>query len=255
MKRYLLILSVLFLLPSFTSGDEVNYKSGEYLQYRIHYGLINAGFASLEVSDVNYAGRPHYHMVGKGSSSGAVRMLFPVDDLYETYIDAATQLPTQFIRNIDEGGYKRHQIMNFNHNKKVAEINDRIKNKKTYINFQKETQDLISAFYRLRNFDTDNLQTGDVINLDILLADGVYGFQLKVLGREVKKTKFGKINTIKFRPYVQSGRVFKAKESVTMWVTDDKNHVPVQVKAELAVGSLKADIHDFRNVKYPLKFQ
>ena len=69
------------------------------------------------------------------------------------------------------------------------------------------------------------------------------------------KTKFGTINTIKIRPYVQSGRVFKASESVTMWITDDKNNIPVQIKADLVVGSLKADLHDYRNPKYKLNFR
>jgi hypothetical protein len=35
---------------------------------------------------------------------------------------------------------------------------------------------------------------------------------------------------------------------------NDANHIPMLLKAELAVGSLKASIDDYKNVKYPLKF-
>lgn len=254
MKYSLALLLLIFFATSFTAGIRNNYQSGEYLQYRIHYGLLNAGFASLTIENSNYDGRPHFHMIGQGSSSGAVRAFYKIDDRYDTYIDASTGLPTKFIRNIDEGGYKRYQIMTFNYNSKTAKVDDRLKKTVTYYNFEKDVQDLVSAFYYLRNYNTDNLKTGDFMTIDVLLSDGIYKFKLKVLGREIMDSKFGKIKCLKVRPYVQSGRVFKESESVTMWVTDDDNHIPIQIKAELAVGSLKADLNNYKNVKYQLNF-
>ncbi|MNL76302.1 hypothetical protein D3C87_2022480 [compost metagenome] len=56
-----------------------------------------------------------------------------------------------------------------------------------------------------------------------------------------------------FKPLVQTGRVFKEKESVTLWITDDNNKVPVRIKADLAVGSLKADLDEYKGLKYPFK--
>ncbi len=67
--------------------------------------------------------------------------------------------------------------------------------------------------------------------------------------KENLKTKFGTINCLKIIPQVMSGRVFKDKEGVTLWVSNDKNYIPISMKAELAVGSLKADIDSFKNVK------
>jgi len=254
MKKLLLSFCFLIFTLSFVQNDSQNYQSGEILKYRIHYGLLNAGFATLEVKSVNYEGKPHYHVVGEGSSSGAVRAFYKVDDRYETYIDAATNKPSKFIRKISEGGYTRDQVITFDHKKKIATINDRKHQKVSYQEFNSDVQDLVSAFYYLRNYDTDGLKTGDFIGVDILMAEETYKFKLKILGRETMKTKFGRIKCIKIRPYVQSGRIFKASESVTMWVTDDKNHVPIQIKAELAVGSLKADLHSYSNVKHKLNF-
>jgi hypothetical protein len=51
---------------------------------------------------------------------------------------------------------------------------------------------------------------------------------------------------------VQSGRVFKEEESLTVWISDDSNRIPVRIKANLAVGSIKADIDGFRGLKHPL---
>lgn len=252
-KSFLFLFASLFLL-SFGGSESQNYKDGEFLQYRIHYGLLNAGFATLEVKNTTYEGKPHFHVIGEGSSSGAVRAFYKVDDRYESYIDQATNKPSKFVRKISEGGYDRDQVFTFDHDKKIVKINDRLRQKVTYKDFEGSVQDLLSAFYYLRNYNTDKLKNGDFINVDILMADETYKFRLKILGRETMNTKFGNIKVIKIRPYVQSGRIFKESESVTMWVTDDKNHVPIQIKAELTVGSLKADLHSYKNTKYTLHF-
>lgn len=254
MKKLLLLFLLGIFTLSFVQSDSQNYQSGEFLKYRIHYGLLNAGFATLEVKSVTHEGKPHFHVVGEGSSSGAVRAFYKVDDRYETYIDKATNKPSKFIRKISEGGYTRDQIITFDHNAKVAKVNDRKEQKVSYQEFKGNVQDLISAFYYLRNYNTTELKNGDFISVDILMAEETYKFKLKILGRETMKTKFGKISCLKIRPYVQSGRIFKESESVTMWVTDDENHIPVQIKAELMVGSLKAELHSYKNVKHTLNF-
>ena len=83
--------------------------------------------------------------------------------------------------------------------------------------------------------------------------DGIFKFKLKFLGKEVLRTKFGKVECLKFRPLVQSGRVFKEKESVTLWVSNDLNKIPVRIKADLAVGSLKADLDAFNGLRNQFK--
>ena len=91
---------------------------------------------------------------------------------------------------------------------------------------------------------------------DVALAfidDGVYQFKLKFLGKEVVRTKFGKVECLKFRPYVQSGRVFKEQESLTLWVSNDLNKIPIRIKAELAIGSIKADLDGYNGLKNQFK--
>jgi hypothetical protein len=47
-----------------------------------------------------------------------------------------------------------------------------------------------------------------------------------------------------FKPLVQSG-AFKARER-TVWISDDNNRLPIRIKADLAVGSIKADLEEFK---------
>jgi len=162
--------------------------------------------------------------------------------------------PTKFVRNIVEGSYKRHQIYYFDHANRKAKVENKRDGKVTTETIPYDAQDLLSAFYSLRNTNHATLKTGDYLNENIFLGDETLKFRLKVLGRETLKTKFGKIAAIKIRPYVQSGRVFKESESVTMWISDDDNLVPLKIKAGLLVGSLNADLNEYSNLKYPITF-
>ena len=113
---------------------------------------------------------------------------------------------------------------------------------------------MVSAFYYLRNnLDATTIEKGDTIDMDMFFDKENYKFRLKFLGREILNTKFGKVPCLVFRPYVQAGRVFKEKESLTVWVTDDDNKMPMLIKADLAVGSLKASLSEFKGLQHSFK--
>jgi hypothetical protein len=46
--------------------------------------------------------------------------------------------------------------------------------------------------------------------------------------------------------------VFKEQEGMTVWVTDDKNRIPVRAQAEILVGSIKMDLTSYKGVLNPL---
>ena len=48
---------------------------------------------------------------------------------------------------------------------------------------------------------------------------------------------------------LQEGRVFKEKEDMTVWISDDKNRLPVRVQTNILVGSIKMDLVDYQNLK------
>lgn len=252
MKKLILSIFVILTL-SFDTQKEDAFDVGEWFKFRIHYGIINAGYATLEVKEATVNNKKVFHAVGKGYTTGMSRFFFKVDDLYESYFDKETGNPYQFVRKIDEGGYTKNQEGFFSQDNRVLVKDYKHKTEKT-ITVGKNVQDIISAFYYLRNHpNIDKLKSGDSITIDMFFDDETTKFKLKFVGREDITTKFGTVPTMIFKPLVQSGRVFKEKESVTLWITDDNNKLPVRVKAELAVGSIKADLDAFKGLKNPLK--
>lgn len=254
MKIRVTTVALLFLLSPIFSFAQNAYEDGEWFKFRVHYGLLNAGYASMEVNETNLNNKDIYHVVGKGWSTGAVHAFFKVRDNYETYIDKENGLPYRFIRQIDEGGHTRDIQVDFNHTLKKAYVLDKKHKTNSTYSIPGNVQDMLSAFYYLRNDLNDNkLVPGQEYKLNMFYGDESHDFKLKFLGREVIKTKFGKIATLKFRPYVLAGRVFEEKESLTFWVSDDKNKMPVKISAKLAVGSLDASLDEFKGLKHPLK--
>lgn len=237
------------------SKKESAFKPGEWLKFRMHYGLLNASYATLHVKSDIINNVPVYHVVGKGKTTGWASIFFKVDDTYESYFGKDDGKPYKFIRKIDEGGYKKDLEINFDHKKKKAVLNDKKNKKKTNFELQDSIQDLISAFYYLRNnYDADSLEVGNSITMKMLYDDdGVFNFKLKYLGKEILKTKYGKVECHKFRPFVQSGRVFKEQESLSLWVSADKNRIPIRISAELSVGAIKADLDGYNGLKYQFK--
>jgi len=41
---------------------------------------------------------------------------------------------------------------------------------------------------------------------------------------------------------VQKGRIFKHNDDLQVWISDDKNHIPIRAQANILVGSIKLDI-------------
>jgi hypothetical protein len=251
MKKIIVLLLVLTTL-SFDTSKEDAFDIGEWFKFRIHYGIINAGYATLEVKEAIKNSKKVFHVVGKGYTTGMSRFFFKVDDLYESYFDKETGNPYQFVRKIDEGGYTKNQEGFFYQGADKVVVKDyKKKTEKTFL-IPNNTQDILSTFYYLRNHpNVEKLKVGESIAIDMFFDEETTKFKLKFLGREDINTKFGVVPTMIFRPFVQSGRVFKEEESLTVWISDDTNKVPVRIKASLAVGSIKADLDGFKGLKTP----
>lgn len=254
MRNAIAILLILTSNVLLAQTSSQTFEEGEWLKFRIHYGWFNASYATLEVDETTFRNEPVYHIVGRGESTGLLDLFFEVDDTYQTFINKETGLPMRFVREINEGGYKKNNMIDFDQANDRAIVYNRIENTTKVFDTKEQVHDMLSAFYFLRNeIDEENLTEGDMLVVDMFFDNENYKFVTKFLGRDTLETKFGKIASLKFRPYVQAGRVFEERESLTFWVSADKNHIPIKIKAELAVGSLEADLAAFRGLKYPFE--
>ena len=255
MTRILHIIGFLLLMSGIAQGQDTlrviqnnAFKPGEFLKYRIHYGIIDAGEATLEVKPELFpiGNRKCYHVVGLGRTRGAFDWFFKVRDRYESYFDTQAFVPWIFIRRVDEGGYKISQNVTFNPYKKTAT------SEKGTIPVVEYVQDLVSAYYYARTLDFTNAKEGTLFPIPAYLDDEVYPMVIKYVGKQTISTRLGTFRCIMFRPLLQEGRVFKEQEGMTVWVTDDNNRIVVRAEAEILVGSIKMDLDGYKGLAGPL---
>lgn len=226
------------------------FKSGEKLRYRISYGFIDAGEAILEVkyTKTKIAGRSLYHVVGTGKTLGGFNSVFKVDDRYESYIDQLSIMPWRFVRRVDEGGYKINQDYVFNQQVEKVE-NEKGKS----FSVPMGVQDMLSSFYFARTLDFKNIKKGKQFSMPCFMDNELFQLKIKYAGDEVISIRNGKFNCMKFKPVVQTGRLFKHEDDVHFWITKDKNRIPVLIKAKLPVGSVKMHLVGYYGLKNELK--
>jgi hypothetical protein len=257
MKKLLLTLLLTALAPAtylpaeddvFRRHPNTAFTVNEVLEYRVHYGLINAGIARLEVMpDVKeFNGRGTYHVVGTGRTTGMFDWFFKVRDRYESYIDTQALVPLHFIRRVNEGGYIINQDVTFDHRQNTAT------SQKATIEVPDNIQDLVSAYYYARNLNFDTAKAGTIYPLHTYLDDEVINLNLKYLGKEKVSVTAGTFNCLMFRPVLLQGRVFKEEDDMTIWISDDKNKVVVRAEAEILVGSVKMDLKNYSGLANPL---
>jgi hypothetical protein len=255
MKKIMLLFICMGAM-GFLPQKESAFHVGERFIFRVNYGFISAGYATLEIKNATLNNKNVFHVIGKGYTTGVSKFFFKVSDTYESYIDMENGNPYQFVRKIDEGGYTKNQEGFFNPAENKILVKDYKHNTEKTFAIPKNTQDILSSFYYLRNYpNIDKMKPGEFAEIDMFFDDKTTKFRLKFIGREDIKTKFGVVSTMIFRPLVQTGRVFKEEESLTIWISDDQNKIPLRIKASLLVGAIKADLDSYKGLKYPFKIK
>jgi Protein of unknown function (DUF3108) len=267
-SKKLFLAPILIILIAATQADTLNpvrvlpqnnFGTGEHLEYRVHYGFVNAAEAIVHVDNtiqmVNR--RPCYKVEVNGRTTGAFDLVSRVRDTWRTYIDTAAILPQQFYERKQEGGYKKEEQLVFDHQNdvvRVKEINDPDGNDLLNMKVPDHVQDLISGYYFLRTVDFGKMQVGQIVVVKAFYDREVYDMKMRYGGKEEIETKFGKVNTLKINPILPKNKFFSGKEPISIWVSNDKNRVPLKASVELAIGAISLDIKKYSGLKTPLRF-
>lgn len=226
------------------------FQAGETITYKVLYKLANvyvgAGEAVFSNTLERMNGRDVYHIVGDGKTYSFYDKFYRVRDRYESYIDTATLQPYKFIRNVNEGGYKTYENITF-----VKSTNTAVTTEGVY-KVPPCIQDVLSAIFYARNIEWSHLKPGDKVPFDMFLDRQVYHLYVRYLGKETIRTKYAKFRAIKFKPLLIKGTIFEGGEKMTVWVSDDPNHVALRVESPISVGSVIVDMINYRNLRHPL---
>lgn len=226
--------------PSKAYREVVNdaFGVGERFTFDINYGFINAGTASMEVSRmIEYEGRPCYLISTRAQSNSFFSSIYRVDDKVESIIDATGIFSWRFEKNLSEGSYRSLRQCTFDQPRQfVYEGKDTMK-------VAPFIQDALSTMYFVR---TQPLEVGKSIYLDNYVDGKAYRLEVRVLRKETIKVTAGSFDCIVVEPLTSSVGVFKNEGRLTVWFTDDRLRMPVLMKSKILVGSISAELTDYK---------
>lgn len=236
------------------------FRSGEELKYTIHYNWgaiwMEAGEVTFTATAESYKGRNAYHFKGTGSTYPKYDWFYKVRDKYESWADTASLKPLRFIRDSHEGGNSAYNDYVFDHRKKLVYTGTRNKDNELELDSVKITNctvDVMTAIYYARCIDFSKYRPNDTIPITLVLDNKVYPVYIRYIGKEIYEHKqLGKFNTIKFKPLLIEGTIFKGGEGMTVWVTDDQNKIPLYVETPIIVGTIKVFLASTKGLRNPV---
>jgi hypothetical protein len=269
-KYWYLIPVLAVLFSAFTVINEAvplrevnneSFSEGERLEFKVHVGPINAAYSTMAISDTVYQinGRPCYKISIEGNTTGFFDMFVRVRDVWGTYLDTQAILPQRFYRNIQENKYRKYEIVDFDHKNKKAIVTKLDKETKRptetkLFDISENSQDLVSGYYFLRTLEYKNKKEGEIISIPAFFDNEKYNFDVRFVGREEVRTKIGKINALVLSPIMPSNSLFDGENAIQVWLSDDKNKIPIKIKAKMFVGSVEIDLLEAKNIKSPINY-
>jgi len=151
-------------------------------------------------------------------------------------MDARELYPVRFEKYLREGKYRSDRIADFDPVAGLAYTPTDTLVIPPYV------QDALSLLYYVRVLE---LKPGTDLRVENYDGKKVYSLTVRVLRKERIKVKAGVFSTIVVEPLLQAAGLFKHEGRLTVWLTDDRLHLPVLMKSKVIVGSIVAELSQY----------
>lgn len=209
------------------------FPDGHSYVYSAEWHLITAGSGTVRMD----AAGTDRKVTATAESSGAVNVLFPVHDRFESRFDPRTFCSLSIFKHSEEGSHKRETSIHFDYSGKKSTLDE--KNLKTGETKHVEsdlagcTTDVITGFYYLQSLP---LQLGE--KYDFPISDGkTTMIRATVEKREQIRVPAGSFPAVLVTAEATSGSL-QSKGKVWVWYSEDASHTPVQMRVKLGWGTL-----------------
>ena len=249
----LFILMTAFSTSSKMSTEKKYIKSGEELtfiaSFKMSGVMTDIAQVKMQTSTVKTKTRELLRLKCTASTYSSWDSYFRVRDLYESYVNPETLIPSLFKRNIEEGTYKKNIKYIFKRRSKIAVST---LNKKGYKDFKVNvpidynTLDIVSAIYSIRALDFDSFSIGKSVTKKLIVDSEVQSATVKYLGKEnIKVGKYGTKECYKLSIGFQGKELENTKGGKYIWITADDDRLPALIKATIPIGSIQIRLSNF----------
>ena len=251
----------LLVYPFIVLGQEdLPFQSGEQLDYSVYYKygivMVKAGNARYAIKDYTFEGKPAIRTSLTFKTTGVVDAAFKVKDTLYSYLTPKL-IPVFHRKYLHEG--KTHYIEEIEYKKFSENFTSaqsrRIKDGNVRFDILLTAKgfgyDLLSIFTFIRTLNYPDLKTGETFGLTSFVGRDAVPLKVRYMGQTILDKGSVKYKTLRFEIDIVDPAFTEQKTAMEMWISDDKNHIPLKLRAKLKIGAAEAEITSTRNLKYP----
>lgn len=247
-KILISVIPVFLITGVYSQKQPRPFKAGETLHYNVAYNWqlvwVDAGKVTFQVDSVEFGDEPAYVFEGSGRSLPAYDWFFKVRDVFRSSACAVDFRPFWFSRETKEGSYEVSNYFTFDYQQELIIA----KTENTYqlpridsVPINNLILDVLTAVYYARNQDFNNFEKNQMIVMDMIIDGEVFDIYGRYRGKEIIENFDGRLyDCHKFSALLVEGTMFKGGEDLFVWLTADKNRIPILIEAKILVGSVKA---------------
>lgn len=267
MRNLFLALIIVLIFTALTGERNDTYPSvinksfakGEVLNFKMTYSFITVGRGSAVIHPQYYRlnNRDCFKVDVQAKTVGMIDWVTDINDLWGAYIDTASLLPQMFYRKIREGRYKKDEQTYFDHQGRKIQVitadkhTGKWKEPKIY-EAPAHVRDMVAGFLYLRVMDFSKLKEGDTVAVKGFFEDEFYKLNIVYKGKDIVRTKVGRIRCLVFKPVMPKNQLFDGEDSITAYFSDDNNRIPVKIDAQMFIGSAGVELTDLSGLRNPL---
>lgn len=258
-RKIILLIALIICNTAIYAQKEDNslpFKGGERLEFVLNYtwGGVVTDVATASCS-LTYKDSVYYSVL-TGKTKKFYDWFFKVRERFESKFREKDLRPVYFFRSAAEGKYRMKNVFHFNNEDYTVHSHtqkyDRTP-KDTLLQGTPNTYDLLTLFYMCRTMDVSKLTKDKKEPIEFVIDREIYHLYFIYRGRETKKIPgLGTFKTLKFAAKVVAGSVFNGKDDMLIWVTDDKNMIPVFFESPILVGKMQGRLSKVVGNKYPI---
>lgn len=221
------------------------YSKKEYFRYDVYWlSRIKAGELSLEIEPV--AGREDRYVVKATlESTGLMAFFYPIEDYFEIIIRGRERLPTYMTQLRDRRGDQGVRITEYDQKNLEVEYTKNKKPPETY-SISGMVHNEFSSVLILRALP---LKTGDQLIVPTFTDKKRYEISIRVKESEQRQSILGAVDTLKLQPQLSSEDMYEKISNPDVWLTDDRRRIPVRIRAKIKVGTLTAELKEYRRME------
>jgi len=258
-----LFLSFYFLLPLISvQANNFPFQANEELSLDVYYkyGLVmlKAGSANFKVTENSYKDKNSYLMDLDFKTTSFFDKIFKMRDTLRSTITENLQ-PLHHIKYLHEGNYQFTEEMFFN---KFSATYSEVRVKResqqlvafdTILTANTISYDILNLMPYISSLDFSTPGAAQETAASIFIGKGKIRVTIRNEGQEIVERG----DTLKYKTYkialdFSDSNFNESKNAIEIWMSDDKNRIPVKIRAKLRIGAVEVYLASYKNLKYPL---